>query len=175
MLRPELPGKQVFMKTTIAALSSFVLVSNAFALSASPSNLGGLDLCLSQKNTVTLGIEGAGKMDLKGIADRAYIQTKQMLQAHGVKFHEAAGCSDSASAFYLVFNATAASADGIRAFLVQGSVSDWTNANYQTYVDVWSSAHYGFADDSELTADLVDESKAVLGDFMNDWKAANNK
>ncbi len=164
------------MNTTALVLTSVAaMLSLASAQDASPTNLAGTTLCLSQKNTVAVGIEGAGKMDLKGLADQAYAQIKSAFQKAGVKVQEAAGCTESASAFYLVFDATKENSDGTRAFLVTGSVSDWTIDRYQTYVDIWSDARYGTTSgsDADIVGGLLEDSGVVVDGFVQEWKAAN--
>ncbi len=160
-------------RTALLALS--LVCSSALAQTAEPSNLTGTTLCISAKNTVGLNVEGAGKMNLRTLADKVYAEIKNVLKAQGVKYQEAEGCNKSAAAFYLIFDVTKETESGARAYVASATVSDWTNPKYKTYVDIWTAAQFGVTggEDDEVTTGMFEDAQDVIGDFAAQWKAAN--
>ena len=164
------------MKTfmTLAALASLAFGP---ALAQDESNLGGTRLCLTAKYTVSIDVDGAGRMNLKALSDGAYAEIKRQFRAGGVNFQESESCAKAPAAFYVAIGMTGENDDGWRGYNIAADVSDWSNPKYKTYVEIWTGGQFGTigGEDDDITKELLADVGEVIGDFVKQWKAANKK
>ncbi len=159
---------------TLAALAAATFGT---ALAQDESNLGGTKMCLTAKYTVSIDVDGAGRMNLKALSDGAYAEIKRQFRAGGVTFQESDSCAQAPAAFYLSIGMTSANSDGWRAYDLAADVSDWSNPKYKTYVAIWTGGQYGTigGEDDAVTKELLSDVQEVVADFVKQWKAANRK
>ncbi|GGO31690.1 hypothetical protein GCM10008949_28070 [Deinococcus humi] len=147
------------------------------ALAAPAPGLKGATLCLSPTITVTLGNDT--DIRLAGLADRLYAEARALLRAGGVKYSEEQVCRQASAELTLSVSVVPGGGGLGSETRVSARVDDESADGPNTWLSSsvlrWSAVKYGSARlrEPEVTARLSGDTRTLLGQLVNDWKAAN--
>ncbi|MDB5046544.1 MAG: hypothetical protein JWQ08_2594, partial [Deinococcus sp.] len=140
-------------------------------------DLQGASVCLSPMLTVLVGSEN--DMKLAGLADRAYAETRTLLRAAGVAYHEDQLCKRASASLTLSLSVRPMRGSSALETQVSAHVDDGSTAQPNSWLNSgglrWSAVKYGQVGprEAEVTARLLQDTRTLLGQLVNTWKAVN--
>ncbi|MBB5363866.1 hypothetical protein [Deinococcus humi] len=116
---------------------------------------------------------------LAGLADRLYAEARALLRAGGVKYSEEQVCRQASAELTLSVSVVPGGGGLGSETRVSARVDDESADGPNTWLSSsvlrWSAVKYGSARlrEPEVTARLSGDTRTLLGQLVNDWKAAN--
>lgn len=159
-------------------LPALVLGALSTALAAPAPDLKGATLCLSPLITVSVTVESGLPLRLTGLDAQIYDEIKARLGAGGVKYREEHVCSRANASLALSLRVRPTRGSSALETQVSTFVRDETGPGAGSWLGGelrWSAVGYGKVNPTEagVRAELLGDTRASLGQLVNDWKAAN--
>lgn len=159
-------------------LPALVLGALSTALAAPAPDLKGATLCLSPLITVSVTVESGLPLRLTGLDAQVYDEVKARLGAGGVRYREEHVCSRANASLALSLRVRPTRGGSALETQVSTYIRDETGSGAGSWLGGelrWSAVGYGKVNPTEagVRAELLADTRASLGQLVNDWKAVN--